>query len=118
MPAISMLDFRLLTLRLSMIIYEVNLEIDQSIYADYIPWLDQHIQDILSLPGFTKALLVQDQDSNNKISVQYYLESETSLDNYLKNHAPQMRADGINKFQGKFTTNRRVLKINRTYATG
>ena len=98
-----------------MVIYEVNLEIDPSVYAEYMPWLDKHIQDILILPGFTKALLVKEQDFDYKISIQYYLESPASLDNYLKNYAPQIRADGIIKFQGKFTANRRILEVNKEF---
>ena len=98
-----------------MVIYEVNLEIDQSIYAEYIPWLEKHIQDILILPGFIKALLVKDKNASNQVSVQYHLESEASLDNYLKNFAPLMRADGINKFKDKFTASRRILKLSKEF---
>lgn len=102
-----------------MLIYEVNLQIDLDIYNDYLIWLKPHIQQILNLPGFIKALLLAEQAIANQatknITVQYHVESQEDLDNYLTNHAPQMRNDGLNKFKQKFTAARRIFIVNEIF---
>ncbi len=97
-----------------MLIYEVNLQIDTDIYATYITWLKKHIQEILNFPGFSKAQLLTEQNNkiSNNITVQYYIDSEDNLNNYLTNHAPQMRAEGLAKFKNKFSATRRIFTIS------
>lgn len=98
-----------------MILYEVNIQIDEDVYNDYITWLELHIQKILRLPGFNKALLLNDMQNKSNVTVQYYLNSAEALDNYLLNNAEQMRADGLLKFSNKFTVTRRFLKISEVF---
>lgn len=97
-----------------MLIYEVNLNVNADIAADFLIWLKKHIQDITALEGFTGAQLFEcDPDSGQTAvklwSVHYALESREALDNYLQNHAPAFRQDGLDRFGGKFTATRRVL---------
>jgi hypothetical protein len=95
------------------VIYEVNLFIEKSIEADYRLWLAKHIDEILRLPGFVEAKCfeVQADASSHEFAlcVQYYLDSQTSLDDYLLNHAPRLRADGTARFGDRFRANRRML---------
>lgn len=99
-----------------MLIYEVNLQLDIDIYNNYLIWLKPHIQQILNLPGFIKAFLLLEQNITNQatkhITVQYHVESQEHLDNYLKNYSLQMRNDGLTKFKQKFTATRRIFLIN------
>lgn len=86
-----------------MVIYEVNLTINNEIFTDYYNWLVEHIEIMLQFPGFRKAEISKEKVSENeanstKIIVHYSLESEQDLENYLKTHAPAMREDGIKKF--------------------
>lgn len=98
-----------------MLIYEINLKINIEIYPKYLEWLKNHIKEILAMPGFTKALLLTESETSNEelinITVQYYVDSEENLDNYLINHSQRMRADGLTKFPNKFTATRRILKV-------
>ncbi len=105
-----------------MLIYEVNLQIDYEIYNDYIVWLKTHIQQILNLPGFIKALLLNEQNVTNEnltknVTVQYHLESQEHLDDYLTKHAAKMRNDGLTKFNQKFTAKRRVFIVYETFVS-
>src|SRR5687767_12455627 len=46
------------------VIYEVNLAVDREIAVEYRSWLVKHVQEMLALPGFTGARImeaVQDQ---------------------------------------------------------
>ncbi len=99
-----------------MLIYEVNLQINTDILAEYMSWLKDHIQEILNLPGFKQAILLNEQNSeksnNTNITIQYYLNSQENLNNYLENHAHKMRADGLNRFKNRFTATRRIFEIS------
>jgi len=95
-----------------MIFYEVNLEIDQDIYKEYLSWLKDHIQKMLSLKGFVKAQIYEvnsPKTSSKTLSVVYEVDSRESLENYFKVDADRMRSEGVERFNGKFKAGRRVL---------
>jgi antibiotic biosynthesis monooxygenase (ABM) superfamily enzyme len=95
------------------IIYEVNLFVERPIEADYRAWLKKHIAEILALPGFIGAEnfdVPQETDTGHAaICVQYRLQSQAALNDYLEQHAPRLRAEGLAKFGGHFRATRRVL---------
>lgn len=96
------------------IIYEVNLSIDVTIYQDYCVWLKKHIQEMLALPGFIKAIVLKpeiDQSEKQSIIIQYQLENREALTQYFSQFAPQMRASGLERFKEKFTAERRIFNI-------
>ena len=98
-----------------MIIYEVNLSVNNLIYDDYIKWLKSHISKILAYKGFCKHHLytVSSTDLNQrKLCVHYYINSLEDLDYYLKNYSEEIRLDGLNLFGDNFTASRRVLSIS------
>lgn len=101
------------------IIYEVNLFVERGIEADYRAWLEKHIAEILALPGFLDARsfdVEQDDGADTvAISVQYRLESREALDDYFRQHAPRLRADGTDRFGDRFKANRRVLINARNF---
>lgn len=100
------------------VLYEVNIEVDASAHDDYRTWLRDHITEILALPGFTGAKLFEILDpppSAGRIGlcVQYALKDQGALDDYLRDHAPRLRADGLTRFGGRFQASRRVLRATR-----
>lgn len=99
-----------------MVIYEVNLSVDEDIYQDYKKWLDEHIQQMLRFPGFLNATAMHqsmrdESDSKKHLTVQYQLESAEDLQNYFNEHAPKMRGDGVKRFEGRFTVARRTFEV-------
>lgn len=103
------------------IIYEVNVFVQREIESAYRAWLVKHIAEILALPGFLDAQCFDvQQDAGTDtfaICMQYRLESQAALDDYLAQHAPRLRADGIEKFGNRFTASRRVLKNARQFSS-
>lgn len=101
------------------LVYEVNLFVRHEIEKEYRAWLLEHIAEILALPGFVAAQsfdVLQDSDADSAaICVQYHLDSKESLDNYLEQHAPRLRADGFARFGNRFSANRRVLVSGKTF---
>ena len=103
-----------------MIIYEVNLTINNDIYAEYYHWLIDHVKEMLKFPGFktveiAKEKLLQDNNNQSKLTVRYTLNSEDDLDNYLNHHAPRIREEGIKKFGNQFSATRRIFENVHTH---
>ena len=104
-----------------MIVYEVNLEVDVAIAAEYRVWLAEHIAHMLELPGFTGAQtseVIDPAPAPDRIvfCVQYQLRDAAALDAYLRDHAPRMRADGIARFGERQRASRRVLRPVANFA--
>lgn len=105
-----------------MLIYEVNLNVNSDIYDDYKSWLSEHITQMLTFKGFTKANTLEtiesfsSMDSINEntkqIVVHYYVESLEFLEEYFEHHAVTMRREGLLKFKNQFTATRRVLNLS------
>jgi Domain of unknown function (DUF4286) len=98
-----------------MVTYEVNITLEPAIEADYRVWLVAHVNEILNLPGFVGAQIfdVELADSSpsspRQICVHYRLSSRAALTEYLAQHAPRLRADGIARFGSRFQATRRIL---------
>ena len=97
-----------------MTIYEVNLNIQDTIYSDYYKWLKHHIELMMKQKGFIDykiAMDVEHSENAKNVTVWYYLDSMDSLNNYLENHSKEMRDDGLRKFGNKFSANRRIFEL-------
>lgn len=96
-----------------MIIYEVNIHVQESIFDNYYAWLLKHIEEMLTFEGFKKAEigLVENQENSNekKLRISYAIHSYSDLENYFNTHAPRMRAEGMEKFPNQFSATRRVI---------
>jgi hypothetical protein len=98
-----------------MIVYEVNIEVDAGIATEYRRWLDTHVAEILALPGFTGARILEVLEpaapaTRIALCVQYLLADAAALDSYLREHAPRLRADGVARFGAGFRAQRRILR--------
>ena len=103
-----------------MFIYEVNLELNPEITKDFLTWLPTHINEVLAHEGFSQAKILHDETSRfninqdhltaTKITVQYIINSEIALKNYLQFNAPQMRQTVTDKYGTNFSSWRRVFR--------
>lgn len=97
-----------------MIVYEVNLTVDSSIYDEYIEWLRAHIDEILELEGFMSALILESRAATHhhrSLVVHYRIESEEALNAYFEGPARRIRTDGAERFGDQATASRRVLRV-------
>jgi hypothetical protein len=97
------------------LVYEVDLEVEAAIAADYRAWLRGHVAEILALPGFRGATVSEVLEpappgGSVGLCVQYRLGDEAAYAAYLRDHAPRMRAEGEARFGGRFRARRRVLR--------
>lgn len=102
------------------LVYEVNLVVRRDIEAAYRAWLDAHVREILALPGFVGATVFERLEPTAGadefcLSVHYRLRDSAALTDYLREHAPRLRADGIARFGDGFRADRRVLQASADY---
>ena len=94
------------------VIYEVNLTINNEVINEFDVWLKSHVAEMLAIPGFISAstAVIENDDENTKQrSVQFRLTNQQDLDAYFENDAERMRAIALDKFSNKMTALRRVL---------
>ncbi len=97
------------------VIYEVAIEADAIIADDYRTWLDAHVRAMLALPGFVGARVYEAIDppptaGTHSFCVQYRLLDQAALDHYLRQDAPRMRVESIERFGDQIRATRRVLQ--------
>ena len=103
------------------VLYEVNLDADAAIEGPFDTWLRDHIADVLQFGGFLSAEILGDPTApagRIRRIVQYRLRDQASLDAYLRDHAPRMRAQGVEKFGERYTAERRVLAHREEFIRG
>jgi hypothetical protein len=98
------------------VVYEVNLEVDVAIAADYRAWLAAHVAEICTLPGVGGARaweVTEPLPTPGRVGlcVRYGFRDETAFDDYLREHASRLRQDGLDRWgEEAVRIRRRVLR--------
>ncbi len=103
-----------------MIIYNVTINIDESIHDEWLTWIKEHIPQVLATGKFDKAILtkvlVEEDQGSQTYSVQYRSYSREALDSYYKEDAEKLKAEGLKKFADKMLAFRTELQIVDEYS--
>ncbi|HJS00604.1 MAG TPA: DUF4286 family protein [Flavobacterium sp.] len=99
-----------------MIIYNVTINIEESVHDSWLQWMrNKHIDDVLSTGLFISArmvkVLVEEDMGGTTYSVQYFTDSRAKLEEYYKNHAPRLRQEGFKLFADKMLAFRTELEV-------
>lgn len=98
-----------------MVIYEVNLTIDTDIYSEFCLWLREHMHQMLQFPGFIQASLLKPEENDlanqEKLTVQYQLDTRENLEKYFAEFATSMRNEGLQRFNDKFGATRKIFEV-------
>lgn len=98
-----------------MYIYNVTINIDNSVHKEWLNWIEDHIQDVLSTGRFISAkltqVLVEEEMGGVTYSIQYTANSREDLDNYYKYDSEKLRSEGLKKFADKMIAFRTELKV-------
>lgn len=98
-----------------MIIYNVTLNIDDSIHEAWRTWMQQHIPEVLRTGLFSKAVftkvLIEEQMGGTTYSVQYYAHSKAALNTYHDQYAKTLQAEGLKRFGNKMLAYRTELEL-------
>ena len=98
-----------------MYIYNVTINIEESVHKEWITWMKSHISEVLNTGRFLSAkltqVLVDEEMGGVTYSVQYTAATREDLDDYYKYDADKLRNDGLKKFADKMLTFRTELKV-------
>ena len=99
-----------------MIIYNVTVNIDESVHDKWLQWMrNKHIDDVLSTGLFISArmvkVLVEEEMGGTTYSVQYFTDSRAKLEEYDKNHPARLREEGFKLFADKMLAFRTELEV-------
>ena len=102
-----------------MYIYNVTMNIDESIHKEWLLWIQKHIKDVLKSSAFVSAkltqVLVEEEMGGVTYSVQYTAKSKDDLNDYYTNSAPKLRNESIKKFADKMISFRTELKVIKEF---
>lgn len=96
-------------------IYNVTINIDESVHDEWIQWMkNEHIPDMLATGKFSQALmtkvLVKEAMGGITYSVQYQTKDLETLKRYYKEDAEKMRKKSL-RFEGKAVYFRSELEV-------
>ncbi|MFN3595980.1 MAG: DUF4286 family protein [Rubricoccaceae bacterium] len=111
------------------LVYEVTARVAPAAAEAYAAWLGPHIEEILSLDGFTGATWHVVEAAEGEAAegeaaggetdvvfcVRYGLRDRDALEAYLRDHAPRLREDGRRRFGRAFSATRRVMARRATW---
>lgn len=105
-----------------MIIYNVTLNVDDSIHEEWLSWMmDTHIPAVMETGKFLKAkmvkVLVVEETGGTTYSVQYFAENKEKLEAYYAEDAPRLREDGLRLFGDKMLAFRTELELMKEFKT-
>ena len=99
-----------------MFIYNVTTKMDWSIEDEWVKWMQQVHMPAVTASGYLEKpqlvrLLEVDDVEGPTYAAQYYVVSKASYDEYILNHAPQLRAEAMEKWGNKFISFRSLMEV-------
>jgi Domain of unknown function (DUF4286) len=84
---------------------------DAETEQQWLEWMHhQHLNEVMASACF-ESFIMSKIDATLSYRIDYFATSTTNLNDYLQNHAPQLRQDGIEKFGNRFIASRQILSV-------
>lgn len=99
-----------------MIIYNVTINVDETIHDEWMEWMkNKHIDEVVATGCFQKArmvkVLVEEEMGGITYSVQYFAPNREMLERYKTEFAPKLKQEGLKLFADKVLTFRTELEV-------
>ncbi|MGB5362909.1 MAG: DUF4286 family protein [Aureibaculum sp.] len=99
-----------------MYIYNVTVNIDESIAQEWLTWMQEsHIPEMLSTGKFFEAkmcqVMIEEEMGGITYSIQYTSESKEALEKYYEENSEDLRKKSQKIFGDKFVAFRTELKV-------
>ena len=98
-----------------MYIYNITINIDDSVHAEWLVWVQEHIQKVLATGHFLSAkmtqVLIEEEMGGHTYSIQYTAKNREDLDAYHANEAEKLQQEGLLKYADKMLVFRTELKV-------
>ena len=102
-----------------MYIYNVTINIDDSVHDEWLIWMETHIPDVLNTGKFISAkfteVLVDEEMGGKTYSVQYTANSKEDIEAYYTENADELRVEALKKFGDKMLAFRTELKLIKEF---
>lgn len=102
-----------------MYIYNVTINIDESVHNEWLDWIESHITEVLNTGKFTSAklteVMVEEEMGGKTYSVQYTAKKKEDLEDYYREDADNLRSNGLRKFADKMLAFRTELRVINEY---
>jgi|TARA_B110000967_G_scaffold37046_1_gene36362 hypothetical protein len=102
-----------------MYIYNVTINIDETVHKEWLTWMETHIPSVLNTGKFSSAkfteVLVEEDMGGKTYSVQYTANSKKDLDTYYREDADKLQAESLKKFGDKMLAFRTELKLIKEF---
>lgn len=102
-----------------MYIYNVTINVDEIIHAEWLIWMETHILDVLNTGKFISAkfteVLVEEDMGGKTYSVQYTANSKEDINLYQKEDASSLQAEGLKRFGDKMLAFRTELRLIKEF---
>jgi len=102
-----------------MYIYNVTINIDDSVHDEWLIWMESHIPEVLNTGKFISAkfteVLVEEEMGGKTYSVQYTANSKEDVKAYYKEDADELRIEALKKFGDKMLAFRTELKLIKEF---
>jgi len=102
-----------------MYIYNVTINIDDSVHDEWFIWMESHIPEVLNTGKFISAkfteVLVEEEMGGKTYSVQYTANSKEDVEAYYKEDADELRIEALKKFGDKMLAFRTELKLIKEF---
>ncbi|MBC7863177.1 MAG: DUF4286 family protein [Bacteroidia bacterium] len=98
-----------------MFIYNVTVNIEDSVKTEWIEWMRaKHIPDVIATGCFLshricKLLAVEDQGAT--YCIQYFFNTMEDLNRYQEQHAPRLQKDHMEKYGSKAVAFRTLMEV-------
>lgn len=99
-----------------MLIYNVTTNIDESVHAEWLQWMQKtHVPDMLSTGKFLNAkitkVLVEEEMGGITYSVQLTTLNRETLEKYYSEDAMRLREEALKRFPNKSVSFRTELEV-------
>ena len=98
-----------------MIIYEVNIDVEQDRFDEYLAWLLPHTEAMRAqIQGLTQIICTRrecEEKGWSGLTVLYFVDTKEALDEYLTHRAAAMRQDAVTRFGSSMRATRRFLHV-------
>lgn len=98
-----------------MILYEVSGTVERELVPEYERYMrEQHIPDVLATGSFVRASIVK--AGENRYRILYEVAEEATLQRYLDEHAPALRADFARHFPTGVELSREIWRVMQQWS--
>ncbi|WP_298779460.1 DUF4286 family protein [uncultured Polaribacter sp.] len=102
-----------------MYIYNVTINIEDTLVSEWLIWIENHILDVLNTGKFTSAkfteVLVDEEMGGKTFSIQYTANSRQDLDDYYNEDAEKLQVESLKKYGDKMLAFRTELKVIKEF---